>query len=201
MTDESEPQRLVRVLAFALRHQPLQFGVGLDDEGFADLDELVVGIRFSHYDWATLDQEQIEAAVRGTDPGRFELRDGQIRARYGHSARLGLPGKRGIPPEILFHGTSSSAIATVLMNGLQSMSRAFVHLTSKPDYAAQVMTSKGGGVVLCVRARRACEAGIEFFQANEHVWLVRKLAADFLAPVHTVAVEDDSKDYPILGIR
>ncbi len=32
MTEEPEPQRLVRVLAFALRHNPLRFGVGLDDD-------------------------------------------------------------------------------------------------------------------------------------------------------------------------
>ena len=81
MNEETEPQRLVRVLAFALRHHPLRYGVGLDDDGFADLDELVVGIRFSHYDWATLDREQVEDAVRGTDPGRFEIRDGLVRAR------------------------------------------------------------------------------------------------------------------------
>ena len=42
----------------------MRFGFALDDEGFADLNDLVVGIRFSHYDWATLDRQQIEDAVR-----------------------------------------------------------------------------------------------------------------------------------------
>ena len=92
MKQETEPQLLVRVQAFALRHYPLRFGVGLDDDGFADLDELVVGIRFSHYDWATVNREQVEDAIRGTDPGRFEIRNGLVRARYGHSVALGSPG-------------------------------------------------------------------------------------------------------------
>ena len=129
MTEESEPQRIVRVLAFALRHNPLRFGVGLDDDGFADLDDLVVGIRFSHYDWAILDRERVEDAIRGTDPGQFEIRDGQVRARYGHSVALGSPGELRTPPEFLLHGTSADALATVLATGLRPMNRAFVHLT------------------------------------------------------------------------
>ena len=142
---ETEPARIVRVLAFALRHQPLQFGMALDDEGFADLDELVVGIRFSHYDWAMLDRQQVEQAIVNTDPGRFEIRDGQVRACYGHSVRLGSPGERRSPPEILLHGTSTAALATVLTTGLHAMRRAFVHLTTNSEYAEQVMIAKGGG--------------------------------------------------------
>lgn len=180
MNEETESQRLVRVLAFALRHHPLRFGVGLDDDGFADLDELVVGIRFSHYDWATLDREQVEDAVRGTDPGRFEIRDGLVRARYGHSVALGTPGELRSPPEFLLHGTSADAVATVLATGLRPMNRAFVHLTLDPDYAAQVVTAKGGGIVLRVKAKEAAAEGIDFFQANAHVWLTRGVSVRFL---------------------
>ncbi len=180
MSEEPEPQRLVRVLAFALRHHPLRFGVGLDDDGFADLDELVVGIRFSHYDWATLDRTQVEAAIRGTDPGRFEVRDGLVRARYGHSVALGSPGELQTPPDVLLHGTSADAAATVLATGLRPMNRAFVHLTSNPEYAAQVVAAKGGGIVLRVRAKEAADVGIEFFQANSHVWLAREVPPPFL---------------------
>ena len=92
MNSETEPQRIVRVLAFALRHQPLRFGVTLDGEGFADLDELVLSIRFSHYDWTNLDRERVEDAIRGTGPGRLEIRGGRARACYGRSVRLGSPG-------------------------------------------------------------------------------------------------------------
>lgn len=182
MNELTGPQRLVRILAFALRHQPLRFGVALDDEGFADLDELVVGIRFSDYDWATLDRHQVEDAVRGTDSERFEVRDGLVRARYGHSVVLRSPGELRTPPEFLLHGTSADAAVTVQATGLRPMNRAFVHLTSNPDYAAQVVSAKGGGSVIRVRAREAASVGIEFFQANPHVWLARDVPAVFLDP-------------------
>lgn len=38
MTEEPEPQRHVRVLAFALRHHPLRFGVGPEEEGIRRKD-------------------------------------------------------------------------------------------------------------------------------------------------------------------
>jgi len=180
MTEEPEPQRLVRVLAFALRHHPLRFGVGLDDDGFAGLDDLVVGIRFSHYDWAAIDREQVEDAIRGTDPGRFEIRGGLVRARYGHSVALGSPGELQLPPDVLLHGTSADAAATVLATGLRPMNRAFVHLTSNPDYATQVVTAKGGGEVIHIRAKEAGDAGVAFFRANPHVWLCRSVSPEFL---------------------
>ena len=93
---------------------------------------------------------------------------------------LGSPGELQAPPDVLLHGTSADALATVLATGLRPMSRAFVHLTSDPDYAAQVVTAKGGGVVLRVRAREAATDGIEFYKANPHVWLAREVPSRFL---------------------
>ena len=174
-TATDRPRAGVRVAA-----PPAPIRRRLGRRGFADLDELVVGIRFSHYDWATLDREQVEDAIRGTDSGRFEIRHGLVRARYGHSVALGSTGARRIPPEFLLHGTSADALATVLATGLRPMNRAFVHLTSDPDYAAQVIAAKGGGVVLRVRAKEAAAEGIEFFQANSHVWLAREVPSRYL---------------------
>jgi putative RNA 2'-phosphotransferase len=182
MRDGTEARRLVRVLAFALRHHPLRFGVALDDEGFADLDELVVGVRYSDYDWAALGREQVVATARDTAPDRFEVRGGLVRARYGHSVALGSPGERRTPPAVLLHGTAAGAAEAVRSAGLRPMGRAFVHLTANPDYAAQVAAAKGGGVVLRVRAGAAAAAGVEFFQANPHVWLARAVAAEFIDP-------------------
>lgn len=181
MTEAPDPQRIVRVLAFALRHHPLRFGVALDDEGFAGLDELVVGIRFSHYDWAGLARGQVEEAVRGTDPGRFELHGDRVRACYGHSIVLRSPGEPGTPPDTLWHGTSAEGVAAVLTEGLRPRGRAFVHLTTDPDYAAQVAAAKGGGIMIRVAARAAADAGEEFYRASRHVWLARAVAPTFLA--------------------
>jgi putative RNA 2'-phosphotransferase len=186
-----EEGRLVRAMLFALRHNPWQFGIIFDDDGFADLDELAVAFRFSRYDWALLERSGLEAAIRSTDPGRFEMRDNKVRARYGHSIRLALPGEPRNPPEILFHGTATGVLPTILQFGLHPMSRAFVHLTSNPDYAEQVVKAKGGGEVLCVNTKDAKKEGIEFFQANSHVWLVRELPTKFIVSGPFIRVAEE----------
>jgi putative RNA 2'-phosphotransferase len=178
MERSREEGRILRTLLFALRHDPWQFGIILDDDGFADLDELTVAFRFNRYDWALLERSELEAAVRSTDPDRFEMRDNKVRARYGHSIRHVLPGEPRTPPEILFHGTPTGVLPIILKHGLSPMNRAFVHLTSNQDYADQVVNAKGGGVVLRVRTKDVSVAGFEFFQANSHVWLVRELPAE-----------------------
>ena len=83
------------------------------------------------------------------------------------------------------HGTSANAAATVLATGLRPMTRAFVHLTSNPDYAAQVVAAKGGGEVIRIRAKEAGDAGVEFFRANPHVWLCRSVSPEFLSRLLT----------------
>ena len=178
MERSGEDGRILRTLLFALRHDPWQFGIILDDGGFADLDELTIAFRFNRYDWALLERSALEAAIRSTDPGRFEMRDNKLRARYGHSIQLASPGEPQTPPEILFHGTATGVLPIILKHGLRPMNRAFVHLTSNQDYADQVVNAKGGGEVLRIRTMGASIAGIEFFQANSHVWLVRELPAE-----------------------
>jgi putative RNA 2'-phosphotransferase len=150
MERSGEEGRILRTLLFALRHDPWQFGIILDDDGFADLDELTIAFRFNRYDWALLERSVVEAAIRTTDPGRFKMRDNKVRARYGHSIRLELPGEPRTPPETLFHGTSTAVLPIILQHGIRPMNRAFVHLTSNQEYADQVVKAKGGGVVLRV---------------------------------------------------
>lgn len=65
--------------------------------------------------------------------------------------------------------TVDDAAATVLATGLRPMNRAFVHLTTDPDYATQVVAANGGGEVLRILAKQAADAGVAFFRANPHV--------------------------------
>ena len=99
---------------------------------------------------------------------------------------LGSPGERRSPPELLLHGTPAGTVPAVLATGLRPMNRAFVHLTSDPDYAVQVAVAKGGGVVLRVDAKSAADDGVEFFRANAHVWLARDVPTVFIDPADPV---------------
>jgi len=67
------------------------------------------------------------------DPkGRFELRGDLVRARYGHSKRLGVKVDYQEDLEVrrLFQGTSASNLDAILREGIKSMNKAMVHLTA-----------------------------------------------------------------------
>jgi putative RNA 2'-phosphotransferase len=174
-----DPDRLVRILAFVLRHEPARFGLDLDDEGWTNLEDLVIAIRFDRYDWALVDEAALRTAIEGMD--RFQIRDGRIRATYGHSIQLGKLPPAALPPTELFHGTTNDALPAICRDGLRPIGRRFVHLTSDREYAICVANAKKGQAIVRVRAADAHASGRVFRRANDHVWLTDKIEASFLA--------------------
>lgn len=174
-----DPARLVSTIGFALRHNPAHFGLDLDEGGWASLEDLVVAIRFDRYDWALIDEPLLKAAVGGSD--RFEIRDGWIRATYGHSIALDDLPPIALPPPLLFHGTTEEAVPAILLEGLKPMGRQFVHPTSDRDYALDVANAKQGTIALiAVDAVAARLAGHVFRCTNSHVWLTNLINSALL---------------------
>lgn len=178
MTSAIDREKLARTLAFALRHEPAQFGLDLDEEGWTNLEDLVISIRFDRYDWALVDEMAVRTAIGGMD--RFQIRDGRIRATYGHSVELGRLPPVASPPTVLFHGTTNDALPAIRREGLRPIGRRFVHLTSDREYAICVANAKKGEAVVRVRAADAHASGRVFRRANEHVWLTDQVEATFL---------------------
>jgi putative RNA 2'-phosphotransferase len=170
--------KIVSTLAFALRHDPARFGLDLDNEGWTSLEDLVVAFRFDRYDWALVDEAVLRTAIEGMD--RFQIRDGRIRAMYGHSVELGKLPPIALPPTVLFHGTTKGALPAIFRDGLRPIGRRFVHLTSDREYALRVAKAKQGQAVVLVRAAEVHAAGRAFRRANGHVWLTDQVEASFI---------------------
>src|SRR4029079_2657752 len=85
------------------------------------------------------------------------------------------------PPELLYHGTSPRSLPAIRAQGLQSMRRQYVHLsTSKTQALAVGRRHALDAVVLKVRARTAWEAGVRFFQPEERLYLAEAIPAEFI---------------------
>ena len=178
MTSTIDRGKIVSTLAFALRHDPTRFGLELDDAGWARLEDLLIALRFDRYDWAYVDDALLNSVVEESD--RFEIRDGRIRATYGHSIELGTLPPVTVPPAVLFHGTTEEAFPAIREEGLKPIGRRFVHLTSDREYARQVADARQSRAVILVRAADAHASGHVFRRANSHVWLTGYVDATFL---------------------
>jgi putative RNA 2'-phosphotransferase len=184
-------------LARALRHQPDEYGIQLDEAGWADLCQLARSLGKGNRQWAWLSHRDIHWLV-ATDPGaRFECRDGRIRALYGHSVPGVRTGTTQPVPFILYHATDGHALGRILRDGLRPMGRHFVHLTSDRAYALAVGSHKfADWALLAVDVMAAIEAGCRFLRTNHHVWQTDSLHARFLRVLERHARPDDSLPTP-----
>jgi putative RNA 2'-phosphotransferase len=119
--------------------------------------------------------------VEGSDRRRFEIRDGRIRALYGHSSRIHLNYPADDPPPVLYHGTTAETAHRIAREGLKPAGRALVHLSGTEEEAIAV----GGRhtespVLIKVDTAKALDEGIGFHQATDLIWLCTALPVEAL---------------------
>lgn len=172
--------RLSKTLAFALRHKPWVYELELDDEGWVSVPQLLAALREERPAWRDLNEADLQDVVQHSSKQRYEIRDGLIRALYGHSQVNSVRKQPAAPPEELFHGTSEDVLEIIEHDGLKPMSRQYVHLSVDLKMAQLVAQRKSGKIVILkVDAGLAYRNGIAFYKGNDKVWL-----ADSVPPVY-----------------
>ncbi len=170
---------LSKFLSLVLRHRPEVIGLALDASGWVDIEELLNKARAhgKHWDRATLLK-----VVTTNDKKRFSFsEDGKrIRAVQGHSIPVSLGLEPREPPPLLFHGTASRSLASILERGLQARGRQYVHLSTDMDTAQMVGRRHGTPVVLKINTLRMFQAGYHFYLAENGVWLTEKVPPEFI---------------------
>jgi len=164
-------RRLSKSMAYQLRHHGPNNGVLIDQAGFALMDDLALALK--------VDSSQLLAVAEHPGEPRFEVRDGHIRALYGHSLEVSV--EDGIQvglPDSLFHGSSWSALDAIVSDGLVPMQRRVVHLTNTAEEAVAVGERKGQPIVLVVDKRDDEEP------VAEGIWVVPNVTPHRLSIVN-----------------
>lgn len=174
--------RSSRFLSLVLRHDPGRIGLHLDDQGWASITELIVAARSSGIE---LTDETLQEIVRTNEKQRFAISpDGsRIRARQGHSIAVDLGLSPVPPPDLLYHGTATRSLDSILARGLLPRRRQHVHLSPDVATATEVGRRHGEPVVLAVDARRMHEDGHVFYCSENGVWLTAAVPREFLSVV------------------
>lgn len=173
---EQQIKTISKYLSLILRHNPQTIGIILDDNGWANVEELMIkcnkkGVRFSI--------EDLEEIVETNDKKRFAFNEDKtkIRASQGHSINIDLALHPAIPPTFLYHGTAQKNIDIILSDGIKKMNRQHVHLSTNKETATKVGARHGKPVILTIMAEKMNEEGILFYQSENNVWLT-----DYIAP-------------------
>jgi putative RNA 2'-phosphotransferase len=171
---------LSKLVSYALRHRPWEFELELDADGWTPVEQLVDALR-GEPGWESLQVADLEAMVAAAARSRHELRDGRIRARYGHSVPGRIEHEAEPAPGRLFHGTARSALSAIARDGLLPRRRQYVHLARGPDLAAQIGRRRDNEpVVLEIDGTAAAAGAVRFFRAGDDIVLAERIPPEFI---------------------
>ncbi len=188
MLDDEKRIRLSKKLSGVLRHYGPRYGLEINGDGWARIEEVVRVLR-SLPGFAWVNKSHIFEVVRKDDKGRFEIKGEYIRALYGHSIRNINPNYQQVlsPPKVLYHGTPKRNLASIMTSGLLPGRRNWVHLTLLPEIAVETGSRYGGPLALLeIDTRCLQKKGIKVYAANRIVYLVKHVPPECIRVVKTV---------------
>lgn len=163
-----------RFISLILRHKPEAIGITLDEHGWANVNELLSGVK--------IDMSLLEEIVNTDDKQRYSFNEDKtlIRANQGHSIPVDVELDEVQPPEFLWHGTAEKYMNNICREGLIPKSRLYVHLSSDVPTAMTVGKRHGEAVLLRIDARKMYQDGFKFYLSKNGVWLTKHVPTSYL---------------------
>jgi putative RNA 2'-phosphotransferase len=179
MISEKQETQISKFLSLVLRHKPETIGIGLDQNGWTNVDELIA--KANNYG-IKLDKKILNHIVETNAKKRFVFNENfeKIRASQGHSVDIELGYINQKPPEMLYHGTGEKSVQSILEAGLEKRGRQHVHLSGDIETAVKVGQRHGKPVVFKILAEKMYLDKFEFFLSDNGVWLTENVPAKYL---------------------
>lgn len=177
--NEKETKSISKFLSLVLRHSPEKIGLKLDENGWADVNELIEKCTKKGN---RLDAELLDYVVENNDKKRFAFNEDKtkIRASQGHSISVDLNLTETEPSEYLYHGTVGKFIESIQKEGLQKMSRQHVHLSKDRETAVKVGSRRGIPQILSIRSGQMHRDGFKFYLSENNVWLTDEVPTKYI---------------------
>ncbi|MBQ8886870.1 MAG: RNA 2'-phosphotransferase [Candidatus Gastranaerophilales bacterium] len=184
--NDADRVRLSKKVSCLLRHTPQFYNLELDSEGWTSIDKLVDEYNKRHDTTKQITTQHLVEMSDKCNKGRFEVKDGRIRALYGHSLSEKINKPKVEPPEYLYHGTSPKYLKSIQKDGLLPRKRQYVHLAKDVDTA--VINGKRKDempIILVINAKKASEEGKNFYIGSEQIMLSDEIPAEYIEKIIT----------------
>jgi putative RNA 2'-phosphotransferase len=182
-----------KLISYWLRHHPEDGNLAIDDFGWVTIHDLLKALAIKGQVFTFT---EIEELSRSFDKIRWEFSDDdtRIRATHGHSIEVILDEKAVEPPAVLYHGTSLNKVEAITQNGLLTMQRQFVHLSSDKEIAISVGKRHGQAILVEIDAKGLEEDGWIFYKTSDNVWLTKNIPTKYLSIKPWETVSDKEKN-------
>ena len=183
----SDPKRISKLLSLMLRHRPDEFGLNVDEYGYAPVGDVVEALGTKIDD---ITEEVLMEMLNAPGQRRFEVNDKGVRAQYGHSFFVEMDAPEE-PPEQLFIGCTRDQATVYADKGIRPADRSYIHLSSTREAAEARNRRVELPCLAVIAAREAHNEGIEFYPRGEIV-LCREIPSQFISNVEN---SDPSFDF------
>lgn len=179
--NEKTAKNISKFLSLVLRHSPETIELKLDENGWADVDELILKCN-KKGSQNQMTAERLDYVVENNDKKRFTFNEDKtkIRASQGHSISVELNLNEAEPSEFLYHGTVDKFLENIKKEGLQKMSRQHVHLSEDHETAIKVGSRRGAPQILTIRSGEMHQDGFKFYLSENNVWLTDEVPAKYI---------------------
>ena len=171
-----------KFIAYVLRHKPSAAYIGLDENGWADVDALIDGVCKTG---RMLDLHMLEEIVETDGKRRFDFNSNhtKIRANQGHSIKVNVEMQSLAPPDVLYHGTAEKNLESIKKEGILKKSRNYVHLSKDIETAIKVGSRHGNPIVLKIDCRRMYADGFEFLLSTNGIWQTKQVPFNYVTEI------------------
>lgn len=170
-------ERISKAISYLLRHAHASFNLGMDEQGWVLLTDLILALRRVD---VNINETDIIKLIENSEKKRHQILGGKIRSLYGHS-NVKICKIPSVPPDILFHGTLQKNLERIMDKGILPMGRQYVHLSANEAIAWQVARRKKGiAVVIKVSAKEAFMNSIQFYEEVGGIWLTDFIPSRFI---------------------
>jgi putative RNA 2'-phosphotransferase len=172
---------LSKLLHYMLTQRPDEFGLVPDGEGFVPLKEILQSLH-EEEGWRYVRHSHIQEVLWYDKMNSFELLEGRVRAVPPPDTSMPITYPESHPPKLLYYGISRKSYPYVLQNGLRSMGKPGLHLSTTKDMAQRIARRKDPEpVILEVHAEKAWEKHTLFRMVNELIYLIDSLSPEYLS--------------------
>lgn len=168
--------KVSKFLSLILRHRPEVGGIELDVNGWTPISGVLAAVESNV---GPFTREDLEALVRDNDKQRFIIDGDRIRANQGHSVEIDLGLQPSQPPAVLYHGTKTEFLPSIMREGLTKKTRQHVHLSADIETAERVAARRSGGSTI-FEIKTEAMVGHVFYQSENRVWLTSDIPPQFL---------------------
>jgi putative RNA 2'-phosphotransferase len=182
--NDYEQEHLGKTLAGALRHFPEKFNLTMDPRGWVDIQQFVNAVKSRQRRFKWLRAYHVVALIKTDPKGRYQYKDGYIRATYGHTIDVDLDFPTDETPDKLYYPATEEEADFLKEGGLRPSDRMYVHLSTTLESAVEAGKVRSPRpVVFEIDAKKASEDGIKIMHAAPTIFITKEIPPEYIKEI------------------